>query len=102
MVVRTFLIPGANLRINLDLGLFSLRNFSCISNIEINMENLTLHLSNRLMAEVARVSKEEGLSESAFAERALKYYLFESRFADLHPRMVRHASEMGVYTDEDV
>ena len=66
------------------------------------MENLTLHLSNPLMAEVARVSKEEGLSESAFAERALKYYLFESRFADLHPRMVRHASEIGVITDEDV
>ncbi len=80
----------------------SCRNFLAFSNIGFFMENVTLHLSQPMMAEMARVSREEGLSEVALAERAIKYYIFESRFADLHARMVRHASERGIRTDEDV
>jgi len=66
------------------------------------MENLTLQLPEPVMAELGRISKEEGLSRTAHAEKALRYYLFESEFADLHPRMVQHATALGITSDEDV
>ena len=66
------------------------------------MENLTLQLSSPIMTEVERVSKEEGLSKTALAERAIRYYIFESRFADIHPQLLQKAIQQGIRTDEDV
>ena len=66
------------------------------------MENLTIQLADPVIEELNRISKAEGISRSVLAEKALRYYLFESEFAELHPRMVQHALKRGIKTDEDV
>jgi metal-responsive CopG/Arc/MetJ family transcriptional regulator len=66
------------------------------------MENLTIQLAPPVVAELNRLSKVEGMSRSALAEKALRYYLFESEFAEIHPRMVQHAKERGIINEDDV
>ncbi len=61
---------------------------------------LTVELSEEVKATLDKAALEEGISENAFAVRALQDYLFLRRFRKLRERMMAESGKS--YTDEEV
>lgn len=61
---------------------------------------LTVELPDDVKATLGKAAREEGVSESVFAVRALQDYLFLRRFRKLRERLI--AESERVYTDEEV
>jgi len=61
---------------------------------------LTVELPDDVKATLDKAAREEGVSESVFAVRALQDYLFLRRFRKLRERLI--AESERVYTDEEV
>lgn len=61
---------------------------------------ITLELPEEVKATLDKAALEEGVSENAFAARALRDYLFLRRFRKLRERMMAESEKS--YTDEEV
>lgn len=61
---------------------------------------LTLELNSEVKAGLGRAAREEGVSEPAFAAKALEDYLFIRRFRTLRERMIAESDKS--YTDEEI
>lgn len=61
---------------------------------------LTVELPLDVKATLGKAAREEGVSEPAFAAKALQDYLFLRRFRTLRERMICESDKS--YTDEDV
>jgi metal-responsive CopG/Arc/MetJ family transcriptional regulator len=63
-------------------------------------EPFTINLPDETRAALDDAVREEGVSQSALIEKALKDYLFVRRFRTLRERMLSERSE--TYDDQDV
>ena len=63
---------------------------------------IRITLSGEVGAELDRVARRDGTSQSEVLRKALQDYLFIRRFRALRARMMAKAQARGVYTDEDV
>jgi len=73
--------------------------FTCI--IETIMSStLTLDIPKDISEPLSEAAREEGVSETTFAERALKDYLFLRRFRKLSQKMVSESEKP--YSDEEI
>jgi metal-responsive CopG/Arc/MetJ family transcriptional regulator len=63
-------------------------------------EPFTITLPDETRAALDDAEREEGVSQSALIEKALKDYLFVRRFRTLRERMLSERSE--TYDDQDV
>lgn len=61
---------------------------------------LTIELPEEIKTTLDKAAREEGVSENAFAARALKDYLFLRRFRKLRERMMAESEKS--YTDEEI
>ncbi len=61
---------------------------------------LTVELPEEVKATLGKAAREEGVSENAFAVRALQDYLFLRRFRNLRERMTTESER--TFTDEEV
>lgn len=61
---------------------------------------LTIDLPEEVRKTLGKAAREQGVSENAFAARALKDYLFLQRFRTLRERMAAESEKS--YTDEEV
>ncbi len=61
---------------------------------------LTLELPSDVKITLGEAAREEGLSEPAYAAKALQDYLFLRRFRTLRERMMAESDKS--YTDEEV
>lgn len=61
---------------------------------------LTIDLPEDVRKTLGKAASEQGISESAFAARALQDYLFLKRFRTLRERMIAESDKS--YTDEDI
>jgi len=59
-------------------------------------------LSDEVGAELDKVARRDGTSQSEVMRKALEDYLFIRRFRALRARLMARAQAQGVYTDEDV
>ena len=64
--------------------------------------SIRLTLPDDMGAELDKVARKEGMSQSDILRKALQDYLFIRRFRALRARMMARAQAQGVYTDEDV
>jgi predicted transcriptional regulator len=61
---------------------------------------LTVELPDEVKETIDQAASEEGISESAFTERALTDYLFLRRFRKLRTQMISESKK--TYTDEEI
>jgi predicted transcriptional regulator len=61
---------------------------------------LTIDLPEEVRKTLGKAAREQGLSENAFAARALQDYLFLKRFRTLRERMIAESDKS--YTDEEI
>ena len=61
---------------------------------------LTVELPEEVKATLGKAALEEGVSENAFAVRALQDYLFLRPFRKLRERMIAESDKS--YTDEEI
>ena len=61
---------------------------------------LTIEVTEEIKTTLDKAAREEGVSQNAFAARALQDYLFLRRFRKLRERM--NTDSERSYTDEDI
>lgn len=61
---------------------------------------LTIDLPEEVRKTLGKAAREQGVSENAYAARALQDYLFLKRFRTLRERMIAESDKS--YTDEEI
>ncbi len=61
---------------------------------------LTIDLPEEVRKTLGKAAREQGVSENAYAARALQDYLFLKRFRTLRERMIAESDKF--YTDEEI
>ncbi|MBI4430246.1 MAG: CopG family transcriptional regulator [Candidatus Omnitrophica bacterium] len=64
--------------------------------------SLSVSLPNKLVHELARLAKSENMSRSEIIKLALRDFLIDKQIQCLREKLVPHAHEKGIFTDEDV
>ena len=66
----------------------------------VGMSVITVEIPEEVKATLGKAAREDGVSESAFAARALSDYLFLRRFRKLRETMISESKKE--YTDEEI
>jgi predicted transcriptional regulator len=67
---------------------------------EIMSTTMTVNITDDVRKTIENAAREEGISESEFAARALKDYVFLRQFRNLRERIASESDR--TYTDEEV
>lgn len=65
-------------------------------------ETISVSLPEEIKSALDSLSEAENRSRSEVVREALRDYIFVRRFRRLRSRMIPHAEEKGIFTDEDV
>ena len=65
-------------------------------------QSMTLRLADEVKLQLKRISKQDGLSVSDVARKAIESYVWAREFRRLRGKMLPYAERKGIYTDEDV
>ena len=63
---------------------------------------ITISLPQKMRSELDTLSSAEGISRSDIVRESLRDYMFIRRFRLLRERMIKKASQKGIFTDQDV
>ncbi|NLF32118.1 MAG: ribbon-helix-helix protein, CopG family [Planctomycetes bacterium] len=63
---------------------------------------ISVSLPEDLRKELEQFTAEEGMSRSEIIQASLRDYMFLRRFRSLRGRMMLHAQQEGLFTDQDV
>ena len=65
-------------------------------------QSMTLRLADEVKMQLKRISKQDGLSVSDVARKAIEDYVWIRQFRRLRQKMLPYAERKGIFTDEDV
>ena len=63
---------------------------------------ITISLPQQMRSELDSLSKADGISRSDIVRECLRDYMFIRRFRSTRKKMVEKASQLGIFTDQDV
>jgi predicted transcriptional regulator len=64
--------------------------------------SITVQVSREMKEDLDRIAREDGVSRSQIARKALEGWLFARKLRRLRRRMIPLARAEGIFTDEDV